>query len=124
MDKKIALIVLIVLIVPFGPMGTMDHWSTGPVDKIYLLEQDADRRAHPEFVTLITDARVRSTLEEKGLAYRLIDRESTLPGVQWPDELPAIQLLSGDNIIYEGSASALTFDALIALIERHQEGTP
>ena len=113
MNKALAVIVLLLLTVPVE--------SGGPVDTVYLLEQDADRRSHPEFVTLITDARVRKELEARGLTYRLFDRESADPTVQWGDDsLPVVQLLSDNNIILTAPASMLTFSELIALVEAHQ----
>ncbi len=73
---------------------------------VYLLEQDADRRQHPEFVRLIGDAGLRRSLEGRGHVYRLVDRENA--GDQYghlfeqAESLPWLVIKAGDRTVYSG----------------------
>ena len=89
---------------------------------VLVLEQDANRKQHPEFVKLIADPTIKSDLESAGHTYRLIDQESAPEAVKplfaTAESLPWLVILAGERQLYGGPVPTPKA-AFMATIKEH-----
>ena len=90
---------------------------------VLLLEQDAHRKQHPEFVRLVMDADTRRSLEGRGHTYRLLDEDVTAPDYEWARELsdtrPWLVIATEEReVLYSGPVPT-PLESLLETVREH-----
>ncbi len=122
-NDLLGLALIVVSLVSWFTGGTPWEPSEPPGPRlVYLLEQDADRKQHPEFVRLIGNPALRSTLEERGHTYRLIDKDNAgeLYGHLFAngEPLPRLVIATNDRTLYSGPVPT-PLEAFLTELEAH-----